>query len=165
VINLSAALYIWCWLCIIRPTCLDIHTAISLKQQSTGRHVTTLRHTILIPWPTCLCSYPTMLCAKQKSNKQQYYSIWIDMAGGWTHNPMHLCLKLYPMGYVVWSLGNVKITGQWGIAILPCNPLDITSDSCASGCGRGVQNYVGQRSVTFRLKWHYLLISLFNSIN
>jgi hypothetical protein len=43
---------------------------------------TTLRHTILIPWPTCLCSYPTMLCAKQKSNKQQYYSIWIDMAGG-----------------------------------------------------------------------------------
>ena len=39
---------------------LDFHSASSLKQQSTGRHVAPLRHIILIP---SLCSFSLMLRA------------------------------------------------------------------------------------------------------
>ena len=66
---------------------LDFHSAISLKQQSADRFWN------IIPIPSQLvCSFSLMLSAKQRSNKYQFYNLWVFLIVAETHDLPHLRL-------------------------------------------------------------------------
>ena len=56
---------------------LDFHSGHSLKQQFLGRHVTPLRHIILIPRKPVFALTP--ICCMHRTNKYQYCSIFLDL--------------------------------------------------------------------------------------
>ena len=69
----------------------DVHIiyASLLKQLSTGKHVALLWHVIMILCQSIFCSFSLMQCAKRKSNKYQFYSLFFYPTRDCTNNLLH----------------------------------------------------------------------------
>ena len=70
-------------------SCLTQTSASSLKEQSADRHVAPLGHIILIPRQPVFALSLYMLRAWQRSNKNQYCSLWFDAVRTRTHDLLH----------------------------------------------------------------------------
>jgi hypothetical protein len=104
---------LWTW-----PNTLSwiFYSASSLKQQSAGRHVTRLRHIILI-LSQSFCSYSLILCVQSRSSKYQFHIIWFDLTRVPALDLLHLKREWSPIyhrcGYVQLKDKKIIHVLQW----------------------------------------------------